>query len=118
MGDSGNCSLPSATISSVAGITGYTKLTTNSYSELMEAVATAGPVAITVDASAWSAYEGGIFDGCDQETPDLDHGVELVGYGTENGTDYWIVRNSWGPAWGEFGYPIAIPRFCSIPKPV
>lgn len=46
----------------------------------------AGPVAIVVDASEWHSYAGGIFNGCNQENPDLNHGVVLVGYGEEEGT--------------------------------
>lgn len=61
---------------------------------------------VAIDASAWSfqAYTSGIYDepACSSEF--LDHAVGLVGYGTENGVDYWIVRNSWGPDWGEKGY--------------
>ena len=45
-----------------------------------------------------------MFDGCNQENPDIDHAVQLVGYGEENGSKYWLVRNSWSPAWGEQGY--------------
>jgi cathepsin L len=90
----------------VAYIGGFTQLGANNYTELMNAIATVGPIAVSVDASAWSAYEGGIFDGCDQEHPDIDHAVTLMGYGTcpKTGKDYWLIRNSWSPAWGEKGY--------------
>lgn len=87
-----------------AQISGYKQLTENNYEELMNAVAQVGPIAISVDASTWSAYDSGIFDGCNQKNPDIDHAVVLVGYGTDNGKDYWLVRNSWSASWGENGY--------------
>jgi len=34
----------------------------------------------------------------------LDHAVNVIGYGTSNGVDFWLVRNSWGTGWGEAGY--------------
>jgi len=64
-----------------------------------------GPLAIALNAGTLQFYTGGIIDDdastCDPSA--LDHGVTLVGYGTEKGLDYWIVKNSWGQ-WGENGY--------------
>jgi len=82
----------------------YVSLPSNQYEPLINAIATIGPIAISVDASSWSFYATGVYNGCNQTNPDLDHAVQLVGYGTENGADYWLVRNSWSPSWGENGY--------------
>jgi len=85
-------------------ISGYKDLGTNNYTALVNALAFIGPMAISVDANSWSFYSRGIFDGCSLKNIDLDHAVQCVGYGTEDGKDFWIVRNSWGPSWGESGY--------------
>jgi len=90
---------------SAVKITNYTVLPENEYDPLVNAVANYGPIAISVDAGEWGRYSGGVFDGCNQKNPDIDHAVVLVGYGTDDKLgDYWLVRNSWGPSWGEKGY--------------
>ena len=74
---------------------------------MQEAVANIGPVAVTVDASQFSfqLYTGGIYDPPNCSDFNLDHGMLVVGYGTnQDGKDYWIVKNSWGTVWGEAGY--------------
>lgn len=72
----------------------------------LEAKVQIGPVSIGIDSSTWSfsLYKEGIFDDSTCSSTQLDHGVGLVGYGIENETKYWIVRNSWGESWGEDGY--------------
>lgn len=85
-----------------AGIKDYVRLPVNDYTALMNAVATLGPIAISVDAS-WGSYGSGVFSGACGTT--IDHAVVLVGYGTDaKGGDYYLVRNSWGSSWGEDGY--------------
>jgi cathepsin L len=102
-GDNSQCNM--SRFSPVAQLTGYVNLPSNENGMVLSHLATTGPLAITIDASDWSLYEEGVFDGCNQTNPDLDHGVQLVGYGTDSAHgDYWLVRNSWSPQWGENGY--------------
>mmetsp|Transcript_82218 Transcript_82218/g.206897 ORF Transcript_82218/g.206897 Transcript_82218/m.206897 type:complete len:361 (-) Transcript_82218:490-1572(-) len=93
----------------VAGISGYHQLPQNDAQALMEAVLV-NPVSVSVAASSWGWYSSGIFDGCSTERPIINHAVVLMGYGEEEGVHYWLVRNSWGPSWGEKGY-IRVHRF-------
>jgi cathepsin L len=114
------CDLPTDNNSTIHGaiasIEGYTNLEQNDYIGLLTAVATVGPVAVNVAADGWHLYESGIFDDSQFSSSDRDinHVVVVEGYGTEVITnentgeehhhDYWLVRNSWGPLWGEDGY--------------
>lgn len=62
------------------------------------------PVSVAIDAEgmAFQQYKGGVYN---QECGDnLDHGVLIVGYGTDKGKDYWLIKNSWGTSWGEDGF--------------
>jgi cathepsin L len=87
-----------------ATVSGYVDIP-KSESKLKEAVATIGPVSVAIDAShnSFMSYQSGIYDEPDC-TKDLDHAVLIVGYGTDNGKDYWLVKNSWDTTWGDNGY--------------
>ena len=72
--------------------------------KLKQLVYTYGAVATGIYASdhGLSNAGKGVFDGC--STTQINHAVTVVGYGTQNGRPYWLVKNSWGASWGDNGY--------------
>jgi cathepsin X len=63
-----------------------------------------GPITCAIDAtSLFETYTGGIYSEYNTN-PQLNHDISVVGWGTFNGTSYWIGRNSWGTFWGETGW--------------
>ncbi|RXG68596.1 Cathepsin L1 [Armadillidium vulgare] len=85
---------------------GYVTIAPGDEDELLAAIATVGPVAAAIDASQYSfqLYVSGVYYEANCSSDQVDHGVLIIGYGTENEEDYWIVKNSWGETWGESGY--------------
>ncbi|XP_043231685.1 procathepsin L-like [Amphibalanus amphitrite] len=99
----GTCSVSG---NSVVTLTSYVDVPSESESDLLDAVATVGPVGVLIDAShhSFQLYSGGVYNEPHCSTWRLDHAVLAVGYGTENGQDYWLVKNSWNTDWGMDGY--------------
>lgn len=104
VGKNGQCHFSAADVG--ATVTGFTDLPKGDENAMKNAVATVGPIAVAIDASHYSfqLYSHGVYDEAKCSSRSLDHGVTVVGYGAENGSDYWLVKNSWGTGWGEKGY--------------
>jgi C1A family cysteine protease len=85
-------------------VSNIAQVTPKSVAQLKAAIAK-GPTSVTVEAdrSVFQMYTSGILDSTSCGTQ-LDHAITAVGYGSENGKDYYIVRNSWGASWGDNGY--------------
>lgn len=77
---------------------------------IKQAIYDHGPVSVDVAVDdTWESYSDGIYDGCSVGASALNHMVILLGWGQDNGKDYWIVLNSWGSEWGEGGTMRTIP---------
>lgn len=87
-------------------VTGFHNVPRYNQLALQTAVATIGPISIAIEAdqTAFQFYKSGVMTGACGTN--LDHGVLLVGYGkdADSGHGYWLIKNSWGPDWGEKGY--------------
>jgi len=90
----------------VKGYTAFSNFSNLDEDKMKQALFETGPLAIAINANPFQFYRGGIIDAsASQCSPTgLNHGVTLVGFGVENGKDFWIVKNSWGTGFGEKGY--------------
>lgn len=100
-GQSGSCK---TSCSPVAKLTSCSDVKPNDQLSLKAAVAKQ-PVSIAIEADTkyFQSYSSGILTSTSCGT-NLDHGVLITGYGSENGIDYWMVKNSWSTSWGDQGY--------------
>ena len=96
----GTCKFNKALVK--ASISSYTDIPASDCNALASGI-TKQPVSVTIAANAIMFYTGGIFDNASCGTS-LNHAVTAVGYGSENGKNFFLVRNSWGTGWGEQGY--------------
>ncbi|XP_071770811.2 cathepsin S-like isoform X2 [Centroberyx gerrardi] len=88
-----------------ANCSAYAFLPEGDEAALKVGLAVIGPISVAIDASRpkFVFYRHGVYRDhtC---THNINHGVLAVGYGTENGRDYWLIKNSWGTNYGDGGY--------------
>lgn len=94
-------------------LSGYKNVTSGDEVALQEAVASIPTVSVGIDAShaGFQYYSDGLYTEpfCYKTYKGIDHAVSVVGYGTgesssNGGSDYWLIKNSWGTDWGMSGY--------------
>merc|ERR1712042_30568 len=90
----------------VATVRSFHDTQPGSESDLTNALSRVGPVSVAIDASASSfrRYRSGVHYSGSCSSSRLNHAVLAVGYGSEGGRDYFLVKNSWGTRWGAGGY--------------
>jgi cathepsin L len=88
-----------------ATVASFTDIASGNENDLTNAI-NGRPVSVAIDAShnSFQLYKSGIYYEPKCSSSQLDHGVLAVGYGSDGGSDYYIVKNSWGAGWGNMGY--------------
>lgn len=88
-----------------ATCTGHMSIQAGDEEKLKNAAATVGPIAVAIQVNTnFQHYQSGIFYDAKCDPSKLNHAVLIVGYGSDAGNDYWLVKNSWGHQWGQDGY--------------
>ena len=103
LGDFQDCMDRSCSNVANTNISGSVAVKSHSTEALMSSIAI-GTTSVSVDAGSddFKSYESGVFTG--ECGTNLNHGIAAVGYDSESGQDYWLVKNSWGTDWGDEGY--------------
>ena len=87
---------------------GYERISTSDEEKLKQAVRQVGPVSVMFQVMTdFVSYSDGIYSAGAQCTPagnTINHALLVIGFGTDNNVDYWLVQNSWGVGWGQGGY--------------
>jgi C1A family cysteine protease len=88
----------------VYALTGYTDLT--SEAQVVQLVKQLGPGATTIDGSQqdFQLYKSGIYNNPACSSTSVNHCLGIIGWGNDSGTEFWILKNSFGLSWGESGY--------------
>ncbi|NP_001080822.1 cathepsin S precursor [Xenopus laevis] len=83
----------------------YTEIVPGTEDNLKQALGTIGPISVAIDGTrpTFFLYKSGVYSdpSCSQE---VNHGVLAIGYGTLNGQDFWLLKNSWGTYYGDKGF--------------
>lgn len=114
-GQEGYCKTES--LKTGAKIHSYRRVKRYNREALKKALAYHGPATISINANPKTLkfYSHGVLDdiSCNNKT---DHAVLLVGYGTENGVPYWLIKNSWSHNWGDSGFIKIRHGLCGVEK--